>query len=122
VKALPAKYRQSCCGRAQVEPSTKASDIDEIPEGKANLIRHRSVGAEAGAIARMFRLPAVVVNRINRLDDEVQMIVCVLTVEAGPRAERTGFGPFEFRQSVIGSDNAVKPPEQQDRWDIFGRN
>lgn len=49
----------------QVEPSTKASDIDEIPEGKANLIRESfRAGLKPAAIARMFRIPPSLVNRI----------------------------------------------------------
>ena len=49
----------------QVEPFTKASDIDEIPEGKANLIRASfRAGLKPAAIARMFRIPPSLVNRI----------------------------------------------------------
>jgi hypothetical protein len=49
----------------QVEPSTKVSDIDEIPEGKANLIRASfRAGLKPAAIARMFRIAPSLVNRI----------------------------------------------------------
>jgi hypothetical protein len=50
---------------ATVEPSTKTSDIDEIPEGKANLIRASfHAGLKPAAIARTFRIPPSLVNRI----------------------------------------------------------
>jgi hypothetical protein len=50
---------------ATVEASIKASNIDEIPEGKANLIRASfRAGLKPAAIARMFRIPPSLVNRI----------------------------------------------------------
>jgi len=50
---------------ATVEAPSKASNIDEIPEGKANLIRASfRAGLKPAAIARMFRIPPSLVNRI----------------------------------------------------------
>jgi hypothetical protein len=43
----------------------KASNVDEIPEGKANLIRASfGAGLKRAAIARMFRISPSLVNRI----------------------------------------------------------
>jgi hypothetical protein len=50
---------------ATAEAPSKASKFDEIPEGKANLIRASfGAGLKPAAIARMFRIAPSLVNRI----------------------------------------------------------
>jgi len=48
-----------------VQAHKGASDLDEIPDGKANLIRASfGAGLKPAAIARMFRVPPSLVKRI----------------------------------------------------------
>jgi len=64
VAAVPTE--PSSTGQAASGHYKRASGFDEIPEGKANLIRASfKAGVKPAAIARTFRIPQSLVNRVR---------------------------------------------------------
>jgi DNA invertase Pin-like site-specific DNA recombinase len=62
---LVAAIGTSSQGQSVTGRNNKARGIDEIPEGKANLIRASFIaGVKPTAIARMFRISQSLVNRV----------------------------------------------------------